>query len=191
MLHEAKTRTELVDLLSRGKGIDVNTFDEVGLKSIDDLLKEWNERDVDLILNSRRELVRSAVSVKILIWCADFHLLETRRIYREGQVVEKLQEFTISETVKRGESLFKAAIRGLIEELNMFEFDLSKLKQAQQIYQDKDYHPSTVYPGVFSEVTSFRFELEVPKPFDLKLGRVVKDNGVETHLEWFPSHSGA
>src|SRR3989344_4031273 len=132
-------------MLLQGRGVDTKNW----LKSPRQLHKEIEERDVVLAYDPKiGRLVRVALSVKILIIAQGYQLHEVKREYQNGTVIEKVREWSISETRKRGEKVPDAAIRGLWEECDLIirPDQLITFYRADEI----DTHESSVYRGTVS-----------------------------------------
>jgi hypothetical protein len=136
----------------RAGGVNVDTFDEDGYKSLDDLFREIVTRDVTLTnarINGRMRAVRTAFNVKVLVSSELGTLCELGRHYhvKDGYrrpVLWAFKPWGLSETRKRDETIKEAAIRGFHEEhrgLVVSEDELRPLDGPDE----PDTHDSTVY----------------------------------------------
>lgn len=186
LTHERLNRLEFLTFLSKG-GVNVDNFDQLGNKTLNDLYQELHDRDVSLVLNQETgRITRYASSVKILIRSPERQLIETWRKFRNGNLVlTHAADWSVSETRRRDEFERATAVRGLREELGI---ELSD--QTQLILHDTmvpfliNERKSRVYPGLFSAGTVTRFELTVEKEFGEEEFSV-NDNGTEIGLKWF------
>lgn len=169
-------------MLLQGRGVDTENFDKLSRKTLCQLHKEIEERDVVLAYDKKIcRLVRVAMSVKVLIIAEGYQLNEVKREYRNGSSIGKTKEWSISETRKRGENVSDAAIRGLREEcgLKIRPDQLTILSLADEI----DTHESSVYAGIVSSVCIQHVRLELPR-MPWKGNRVIDDDGVKIHTRW-------
>jgi hypothetical protein len=192
---ESASLQETVDFLSTGDGVDVNSFDELGNKTIEGLHHEITGKDVVLRKHLvTRRIIRCAQSAKLIIKNPEekHHLLEVSREYPNGNVVQIYKKddpfrtwYSLSETRKRGELAIMGAIRGVQEELGIGIFDISELTPIGHL-EIPDFHKSSAYPGLWSLVYNRWFEWntwqlsiqeELPK---------IPDNGVVINRQWFP-----
>ncbi len=88
-----RSRQDVVDLLSLakdkdGKQINVDSYDNESLKTIDQLLDEWSERDVVLKIDPvTHRLWRRAMTVKLIVVAGRYQLHETKRGYRNNSII--------------------------------------------------------------------------------------------------------
>lgn len=148
-----------LQLLKSG-GVDVCSFNDRARKLLIHLYNEACCGDCTLSLVNGR-IIRSAVSVKILIKTPKVKWLETSREYENGPVErrrsEKLQGYTLSETVRRGEKPLNAAIRCLAEEAGNYSPNLDALKDRTIHGEPCPVSESSVYPGVISVTSVCRY----------------------------------
>ena len=178
------TYENMIALLRKG-GVNVENFDHVSLKTLGQLFEEIENRDVDLVFHKDTgRVIRCAVTVAILVQVPNENLvlLETKRVYRNGKVVKRLKEWSMSETCKRGEELLDSAIRGVREELGL---EIAREEIDVSWHQDFLEHESSVYCGVRSHVMLQRLFLKMDtRPWKEEV-RVIDDLGTKNHLEWF------
>lgn len=198
IIDHSSSYEEMIKLLSMAKGVDLETFDAKGARSLMNLYMEIQQRDVLLTLNEKGQADKFSQKVEIIITdlTRNARWLETQRRYPNGTIVSKLQEFTIRETRKRGESGLKAAQRGLLEELHYVPYSHSELQLLHEP-ESKNTSKSSVYPGILSTVTTTRFEMHTER-FPCRQGEQViilkdyggkrnplNDNWVETEIRAF------
>lgn len=151
---------EFLKLLESG-GVDVCGFNDRARKLLIHLYDEVCSGDCTLRLVNGR-IIRSAVSVKILIKSPIMQWLETAREYENGPVErrrsEKLQGYTLSETVKREEKPLNAAVRCLAEEAGNYSPDLGALKDRTIHGEPCPVSESSVYPGIISVTSLCRYK---------------------------------
>ena len=155
---------EFLKLLESG-GIDVCTFNDRARKLLIHLYDEVCSGDCTLSLVNGR-IIRSAVSVKILIKSPTMQWLETAREYENGPMElrrsEKIQGYTLSETVRitdRGtEKPLNAAIRCLAEEAGNYSPNLDALKDRTIHGEPSPVTESSVYPGIISVTSLCRYK---------------------------------
>jgi len=165
-----------------GRGVDIDTFDSRSKKSLAQLHREIADRDVVLTYDKKnKRILRTAMSVKILIKAGGYQLHEVKRKYANGQVLEHLREWSISETRKREESVLDAAVRGLREECEL-DVRHDQLTPWHE-YDVIDIHQSKVYEGITSCSVIQHVTLSLPeRPWG---DRTIIDDGVEIFTKWF------
>lgn len=151
---------EFLKLLESG-GVDVCSFNARARKLLIHLYNEVCDGDCTLKLINGR-VIRSAVSVKVLIKSPTMQWLETAREYENAPPErcrsEKLQGFTFSETVRRGEKPLNAAIRCLAEEGGNFNINLAALKDRTIHVEPLSVSESSVYPEITSVTSICRYK---------------------------------
>ncbi len=151
---------EFLKLLESG-GVNVCGFNDKARKLLIHLYNEVCDGDCTLALINGR-IIRSAVSVKILIKSPTMQWLETAREYDNGPVdhrrSKKLQGFTLSETVRRTEKPLNAAIRCLAEEGGNYSPNLEVLKDRTIHGEPCPVSESSVYPGIISVTSVCRYK---------------------------------
>ncbi len=186
---------EMIDFLREG-GIDTETFDNRGAKTLKDLFIEIQSREVDLMLRLHEQKMRPArfaKSSKVLIRTKAECLVETHRIYPNGLRVEKTiggtngslpSRWTVSETATKDETPLQTILRGLWQEL---KFDLMSPKELLRVPPHTlfDVHESSVYPGLLTVNLTTWFEWLIKERFGDDT-MVIEDYGVFNHLAWIP-----
>lgn len=170
-------------MLLKGRGINVDTFDQVSRKTLRQLHEEIEERDVVLGYDKKLgRVIRTALSVKVLIIAEGFQLLEIKREHRDGTVIEKLKQWSISETRKRGELVFDAAVRGLSEEcgLTVRPEELTEIRELREM----NIHESSAYAGLMSAEFTDYVTLKLEK-MPWQGDRVTTDHSVKIYTRWF------
>jgi hypothetical protein len=168
------TPEELKTLLSRDRELDIGKFGKGGFRSLYDLLTELNTNDIKLEFDNRiGRIVLFRLSVwGILVTADGYILLETGRwhpkerflgIFRRWRKIEKVKEYSISETVRYGDEDDIAALRrGIGEEWKYF----IAVAHFTPKYIDQTWHPlaeSTVYPGLLTIRHSRTYQFDLPK----------------------------
>ncbi len=188
---------EMIDLLRSG-GIDVDTFDTRSAKSLSDLYKEIEDREITLHIHKDR-VTRVALTVKIMIVIGGIeYIRQLKRVYPSGKEVVRKGFASITETRRRGESSYTAVIRGMQEECGIAidethiripspetRLYLSENYGIDDPQQEVDEHESTVYEGLITIGHVEYFEVHLPSrpwPEDV---RIIDDCGVKIHLEYW------
>ncbi len=190
-------------------GKDRQTFDERGVKTLQDLLNEVVREEAILTEISPEEvkrlnldndgkgwLKRTAWSCKLIIRTDTEYLCELYRIYpgREEPVFKKSlfagvmlgePNWTLSETAMKAEDPLTVILRGLREEMGL---DLSSRHLLTCLNPGEpwiDAHKSSVYDRVITENHTTWYEWRLRERFgDDRIIR--RDDQVELHLGWQP-----
>lgn len=185
------SREDVRNILSLGKGVDIDTFD-TGLKTFDDLYEELQEQEVKLYLNrGTHQIVRFALNVKLLIRTPHECFYETKRVYCPGNPAKRTeikarQKWSISETRKRTETPLDAVKRGFREELGRWELiDTAFFNQLSWFEDLAPDRPSRVYRGLISRAVTTYFTLDLNDKI-FSHGRIVKDHDTHIYIRWFP-----
>lgn len=186
--HTKATPARMLSFL-RACGHDLSGFD---LQRLERLLRDISTLDGMLVQDSATGRIwRVCSSVKTLIICGAYALIETQRRFYGGDPLRQRYPWSISETRKRWEPPLACAIRGILEELGpyvpMFELMNVKLVQPVFRYAEPLQRPSRVYPGIWSHTEILSFEWNAPAGlFDTREKIVIRDSGTEILLEWVP-----
>jgi hypothetical protein len=193
---EGNRYEELIAFLASSSSVNVDTFNEVGLKSLEELWQECVGRDVVLAIDSLGNVYRHAKSSKIqlLVPSAGIRYQEDwRRYIRPTQAFPRGRYLFhdtpkwegISETNKRNESPLDAAYCGIEEELGPGT-PVDSLVCVTPGRPFIERRPSKVYPGIRSVTVINRFKAELPEPLWAGRRKIIKDGNVEVHLGKFP-----
>lgn len=144
-----------------GKPINLEAFMRNSAKTLRDLYEETQQRDVIVQRDPDTcRIHRISQNVTILVSNPEIFTtwLEVERAYPSGKRIKKLQEFTIRETRKRGETPEECALRGLQEELGFVPIggEFKFWEEGGEIISTYD---STVYKDVETHVTTLRGEV--------------------------------
>lgn len=139
----------------RTGGMNVETFDEDGHKTLEELEMELDSRDITLtneVIDGRVRAVRVALNVKVLVSSRIGTLCEVGRHFRprvgyNRSILWAFKTWGLSETRKRKETALEAAIRGFYEEHGL-RIAKDKLRPLHGP-DEPNTHDSTVY-GNFS-----------------------------------------
>lgn len=195
------TRDQLIDFLREAKEVDIENFDRDSPRTLQQLHDQIAGRDVKLIILKssmpvapemvgRVLMVRS--SVKVLFAAEQHVLLEEKRVYPANKtrlqpiVRESLKDFSISETIKRGETPICAAGQGMWRELQIPVFNDGEFDQAS--WPDGEIQPireSTAYRRFLAQEIIHRVSLIWPERLWGE-GRIYPDEGTEIHTRWYP-----
>ncbi len=191
------TRKEMEDLLRRGN-VDVDNFDQNSEKSLDELFEELRSHEVDLRhvpedgVNPAH-IARSAITVAISIFAPMDRVkyLETGRKYRSGKTSMRPRDWTITETLRRGESFHCTAVRALREETGL-DVDNMVCKLYLTPFQDwPQPYDSSVYHGIKTHAMIHRVELWcLELPWN-ETFRLIHDQSKVVYVEMFPFMSWA
>jgi hypothetical protein len=198
-----ETYDDMVRLLSGAKGFDLSRYESDAKpqprKPLSRLWDEVQKGDITLEINSKTgRAFRRGFSMKTLIQSPKMMLLETARYYEHNdELVPTIHaDYSISETfrLRKGaqptETPFQCVIRALGEELHQYQVDLSQLREISMRHIPS-VHPSSVYPGIDSDMIISRYEWNIDAPFDLESatgsdkGLIVRDSGTTVFLKWF------
>ncbi len=171
-------------------GVDVKNFDHRSRKTLVQLFEETVGKDVRLVFDKKRKrVVRVAMTatVLIIILSERLKLLEIRRKFQNGDIVEKTKEWSVSETCKIGEEITDAAIRGLQEELGLIvERDQLQLIVPKNGHEFQTYESEAYGRLILSSTMLQRHVLYLPErilPVEFIAHR---DSGTEITLRYFP-----
>ena len=107
--------------LSRGKGMNIDTFDEDSALTFGHLYESYRKREMVLFIDEKTGMAAIARrSVQSLIHAEGMVLIEAQRTFANGKVVPMSGDYSTKETCLQGESERKAAQRGTWEELNLY-----------------------------------------------------------------------
>ena len=169
-------------------GVDVWHFDRLSRKTLDQLLEEVENQEVTLTYDAvYRRVVRIPLTVAVLIrvLSENVWLRETKRVFRNGDVDEKLKYWSMTETQRKGEEILAAACRGLREELGLIVTP-NQFNLYHPILQFYPKYLSTAYHGIWTYSVITRYTLDLPaRPWPEEV-KVIVDNGTEIHFKWVP-----
>ncbi len=116
----------MINTLSSAKDVDLKKFGQKGKKTLDDLYKEIQQRDVVLVTDAKGRALRVALSVKVIIHggpradVTSHRLHETMRELRDTTKIRKKKPWGLSETRRRNEEdPAETVIRGIYEEFGI------------------------------------------------------------------------
>lgn len=121
---------EMVDAL-RSKGIDVDNFDTIGGKTLRHLYEEHQSTEMYLMFDDdAARVLRVAFTAAVLVRVPKQrkHLIEVKREFHNGRVVEKRKEWSITETRKKVPTITEEFLEKL-REIKMFD----QLAQMQEL----------------------------------------------------------
>ena len=190
---------ELVDLLlSMAEGVDPDTFDDLSLKTKQQLAKEITDKEVRLWIDpATRQLYRFARNVRVLIVSRGLFLIETGRGYPKPvpplhgigpprlELVTKMKEMpqTYTETRKLGELASATAVRGVTEEGK----PLPPGAKVEVVNQGETHTnaPSRVYHNIISVTSTIKVQIHIPDPSWWNDNDPFRDtDGVESYPKW-------
>jgi hypothetical protein len=189
---------ELVNMLLAMAGVDRDEFDEMSLKTREQLAKEITDKEVRLWINpGSQQLYRVAKSVRVLIQSQGLYLIETgrgypKRITQPGcepriELVKKmgLKPQTLTGTRADEEPAPETATRELEEESHKVlpEGSVVEVVKAPEIPNE---HISSVYHRVKSMVYTVPVRIHIPDPDWWGPDDILGDtDGVESYPKWF------
>ena len=161
----------MLELLSSGRGVNVDTFDGEGYRSLAELYEEINSaKDLRLFRTEDDEIqeVRFGVRVSITVGHTPYYEIG-RRFRRNKKILWKLKDHTASESRHIDEIPIDTAWRCVKEEVGV-EVDPSLLRLRPRISEylhhggdEISIHRSSVYPGIRA-ITFFRvYDLNLPE----------------------------
>jgi hypothetical protein len=183
------TFKQMLDFLSVGGAVDIETFNQTGYKSLEELFEEI--KGLDVTLRRMNGIIhRVAFNVKVLLTTGTegtpyYEYKEFKRQFSGGKVLEAEKEDTVSETRKRNETTDQALARCFAEELEI-EIDPKRFIVLPPADNSIGYgtehmsiRDSSVYPGIKSIVVSSRYTLHMAEPPPLLLQEIntISDNG--------------
>lgn len=147
--------------LSRGKGMNIDTFDEDSALTFEHLYEGYRKREVTLMLHETTGMAailrRRAQS---LIRAEGFVLIETQRRFENGKIVPMSGEFSTRETCFMGEPEVKATKRGCREELDLV-LDEDQFKPLIERLRMPPIRRSDVYANMLSLSSIMHFEVHL------------------------------
>ena len=188
--------TDMVMLLTLGKGVDVVTFNEKSKKTLRQFYNQVHGRDVriGIIEESFPDVTEEQLgcvllirySTKILIQAEGHKLVEMRRVYEKSgkkyPPEESIKQYSISESRKIGESVKETAVRALKEELD-FIVHPGQLWVRPLPDEILPIRKSRVYDGILVQEVVHWVDLSLPqRPWGK--GPVIYDDGTWVHTEW-------
>jgi 8-oxo-dGTP pyrophosphatase MutT (NUDIX family) len=169
--------------------MDVGRFDKESRKDSKMLFKEIDSRDDVVVLYDRvkKRMMRCATTVAILLRVPHdrLKLLETMRIFPNGEIAEGVKEWSMTETFKIGETAAEAACRGLQEEFGLTATpDMFSYCWPNYCREVREYE-SRAYRGILTNPVLHSFVLDVAeRPWE-EGERWFKDTRTLIYVRWF------
>lgn len=171
--------------LSRGKGMNIDTFDQDSALTFEHLYEGYRKREMVLFIDEQTGMAAIARrSAQSLIHAEGMVLIETKRTFVKGKVVPMSGQYSTRETCLLGEPERKAAQRGTWEELNLY-LDEDRFVQIIEKHRFVS-RKSEVYANVLSvaSLTLFHVYLD-ERPWREEIRNHI-DTDIMVTTRWMP-----
>ncbi|OHA15446.1 MAG: hypothetical protein A3H57_02745 [Candidatus Taylorbacteria bacterium RIFCSPLOWO2_02_FULL_43_11] len=149
----------------------------------------YHERDRLYFRDTESGVVMDVHAVVVLVYHRYrrrwVELYEDCQIFPGGHVLRRINFNGIEETIKRSETLLKAARRCLSEELQFHEPSRYQLSECIMVEQ-RDPVPSEKWPGLYAAYHRYIFECVIPRSLFRSNGYVEPENDRLVYFRWKP-----
>lgn len=186
--------------LSCEHSVSVRLFNKVSRKPFSVFYDEFRNKEITLsqhpelgialrCAKTSRGIIRNRAEKKFIV--------EVSRTYPNGDTVPNypnypdgvtLEMWSISETIRRGDTAFDTLLRGMTEEMDVKPDKITPLEVTKPGYMLPRFtpppHKSSVYEGVWTEVETIWHTVETHKLSSNFKFSDTRDNGVLLNREW-------
>lgn len=184
---KVKSLRSLRRLLKRHK-VDTSTWGLGQSNSVEKLMQEIREGETRLFV-VRGRLLRHTRHAQAYVFCERdgmlFLLYEDRRVFGGDFIVPgRAGRPAVSEKVMRAESLNKAMVRGLQEELGIRSYAGEGMWKSSEKPARREYESSASYPGLAGVRFEFSFLVLLPQKYFNYDGYVEAQRRKVTYFKW-------
>ena len=177
------TRQDLIKKLSDA-GIDPSIWGQGKAKTVEDLLQEVNDGEIELISTPDGTLVRKVPVVTVDVMYTDalgrhYKLVESRQVFTDGRERHRDRNTSVAEKLKVGENVAEAALRGVQEELGI-SGEIQLTEDGREITE----LDSPSFPDLRSQYEIFKFSAELTPGQYKPEGYIERQPDKSTYFEW-------
>ncbi len=178
------TEQELLGILSKSR-IDTSNWGFGSAKSIDDLLKEIQKKEAELIINEGGLCVRNLKVVAIDVFYNDhkgnkYILVEEKQEFSDGRIRKRNLETSLGEKLYLNEEPNQGVIRCIREELSIESLNYTLENNGVTTKEEN----SKSYPGLKTVYVFFRFILVLNDNGYKPDGYIENDSKKTSYFVW-------